>query len=735
MMRHWDDECEDAISSVTKYYLVDDDEKPVCYSVLPIQCREDQKPVPPDREIILHGYTSSGSQMVYKQFLLAFLGKAFTEDMDVGSVKKKTKHNVIDDWEESVEEETHTEVDDSVCAIVIMVVICDGECRRCFHATVADAGVDAKCESLGLSKAEIAVFRCSSCSCGHFYHAECVAELLYPVNEIESEKLQKIIAAGGSFTCPAHKCFKCKQEEDSLVHDLQFAVCRRCPKAYHRKCLLREIAFGYAEKLGLIQRVWDNLLPRNRILVYCLKHDIGKNQTTPIRNHIVFPNVAVKANVQSQSSQQKVPKRKRMNPEEFQKSISVKQRKPDELMAKRFSALRLDSSKRLSSGNASQMIRKDNTKSMIGHSYKQQKVPSSSISSEPPVDTGIEKRMKQLIEETARSISSSDIKKDYKFRAKQALSKVVNTANSLEKAEGSDRAVRKLEEGPSFEYSKDVIEPKILNQITQWKIVNASYTANDFTCLMKQRLEEAGINCSYEDYGVCKSETGPTAEKCDWLSVHQLPTPTKLIIVLNIPFGINSALADKCIDKALGFRPKLPVLFVPEDIKRLEKPEYKLVWEDTERLSSKSLHSSIGISDDEMKIWNSKSPLLQFWSRSDWFAKHKKIVERMPMNHNDSNVESEEEEENQEQEHHNEEVIISDPANEDHDDSPNKLCSMLPSIHAAAGENQSKIGNGNVKPSESKMPITGLLHFAPGPFIPYSQYKHSCCGWIDDDDE
>ncbi|XP_026421120.1 uncharacterized protein LOC113317196 isoform X2 [Papaver somniferum] len=54
------------------------------------------------------------------------------------------------------------------------------------------------------------------------------------------------------------------------------------------------------------------------------------------------------------------------------------------------------------------------------------------------------------------------------------MSKVVNTANSLEKTEVSDRAIRtplkKLEEGPSFEYSKDVIEPKILNQITQWKI-------------------------------------------------------------------------------------------------------------------------------------------------------------------------------------------------------------------------------------------------------------------------
>ncbi|RZC55898.1 hypothetical protein C5167_014742 [Papaver somniferum] len=95
-------------------------------------------------------------------------------------------------------------------------------------------------------------------------------------------------------------------------------------------------------------------------------------------------------------------------------------------------------------------------------------------------------RMKKLIEETAHSISSSDIKRDCKFRAKQAMSKVVNTANSLEKAEGSDRSVRtplkKLEEGPSFEYSKDVIEPKILNQITQWKVTGTLFDLAELGC-------------------------------------------------------------------------------------------------------------------------------------------------------------------------------------------------------------------------------------------------------------
>ena len=31
----------------------------------------------------------------------------------------------------------------------------------------------------------------------------------------------------------------CKKGENKNFHDLQFAICRRCPKAYHRKCLPR----------------------------------------------------------------------------------------------------------------------------------------------------------------------------------------------------------------------------------------------------------------------------------------------------------------------------------------------------------------------------------------------------------------------------------------------------------------------------------------------------------------
>lgn len=83
------------------------------------------------------------------------------------------------------------------------------------------------------------VFPCISATCGHFFHPKCVSELLYPGDKCRSLELQKEIVAGESFTCPAHKCSVCKQGEDKKEFELQFAICRRCPRAYHRRCLPR----------------------------------------------------------------------------------------------------------------------------------------------------------------------------------------------------------------------------------------------------------------------------------------------------------------------------------------------------------------------------------------------------------------------------------------------------------------------------------------------------------------
>ncbi|KAL2496007.1 Protein ENHANCED DOWNY MILDEW 2 [Forsythia ovata] len=251
--------------------------------------------------------------------------KAFSEDIGTTS---KSGFIVDDDMiGENEDDDMSDEEDncfDTVCAICDnggTLLCCEGKCIRSFHPTVED-GADSVCSSLGYTNAEVEamknidfycknceykqhqcfacgelgssdessgaeVFRCVNGACGHFYHPGCVAKLLHNGNEAAAEELQRKIAAGEQFACPLHKCHVCKELEVKSVPNLQFAVCRRCPRAYHRKCLPSEIAFEDEDE-NIVQRAWEGLIP-NRILIYCLEHDIDEDLATPVRNHIKFP--------------------------------------------------------------------------------------------------------------------------------------------------------------------------------------------------------------------------------------------------------------------------------------------------------------------------------------------------------------------------------------------------------------------------------------------------------------
>ncbi|KAF9588559.1 hypothetical protein IFM89_013411 [Coptis chinensis] len=209
-------------------------------------------------------------------------------------------------------------------------------------------------------KSYVVVFHCVSATCGYFYHPECVAKLLHPMDDAVAEELQKRIFAGESFTCPAHKCHKCKQREDKDILGLQFAVCRRCPKAYHRKCLprysfvrvisvftalllflcgsvcecvlvlilvcMRKIAFEDLEEEDITTRAWDGLLPNNRVLIYCLKHEIDETLGTPIRNHITFPGIEEKK--KSHPSDLQLRKGKAVTERRFSDTEELPKKKP-----------------------------------------------------------------------------------------------------------------------------------------------------------------------------------------------------------------------------------------------------------------------------------------------------------------------------------------------------------------------------------------------------------------------
>ncbi|XP_042484448.1 protein ENHANCED DOWNY MILDEW 2 [Macadamia integrifolia] len=281
-----------------------------------------------DNMHVIRAAVQRDKKLAQSKYLLTFLEEKprkrnSVEDAPFGLDAKIRKFIVDDEDVEGDESDEENDLFDSVCAFCDnggTILCCEGRCLRSFHATRKD-GAESQCESLGLSKFEVEaitnflcancqykqhqcfacgklgssdkdsnaeVFHCASATCGHFYHPQCVAGLLHRGNEAKAQELQKKIAAGETFTCPVHKCLVCKQGENKEDTDLQFAVCRRCPKAYHKKCLPKEIAFEDSEDEDIIQRAWEDLLP-NRILIYCLDHGIDEDIGTPVRDHILFP--------------------------------------------------------------------------------------------------------------------------------------------------------------------------------------------------------------------------------------------------------------------------------------------------------------------------------------------------------------------------------------------------------------------------------------------------------------
>ncbi|KAM0876548.1 hypothetical protein ACQ4PT_036097 [Festuca glaucescens] len=212
-------------------------------------------------------------------------------------------------------------VTDNLCAICDnggKLLSCEGQCKRAFHPREKD-GIESNCETLGLTSAQLKeidhylckncefkqhqcfscgdlepsdgpnakVFQCYKASCGHFYHPSCIAKLLEPDDTDGACMLEKKIAAGMSFTCPAHWCSKCGKMEDSAQIAQWLAVCRRCPVSYHKKCLPSDISFE--RKHGRRIRAWQ--LDDRRVIIYCGHHKIEKTTGTPHRDHVKLPSI------------------------------------------------------------------------------------------------------------------------------------------------------------------------------------------------------------------------------------------------------------------------------------------------------------------------------------------------------------------------------------------------------------------------------------------------------------
>ncbi|CAN8265759.1 unnamed protein product [Cochlearia groenlandica] len=590
---------------------------------------------------------------------------------------------------------------DTVCSICDnggYILCCEGSCLRSFHPTIAD-GIDTACESLGFTdknqvhalrtylcdnclykqhqcyacgqlgssdeNSSQEVFPCSASNCGHFYHPKCVAKLLYADDQIKSEELQAKIAARDSFYCPLHICKVCKLREDKNLYGLHFALCRRCPTAYHRKCLPWEITSEFNCNEETFQRTWEKLLPYNRILIYCLNHEIEKQLFTPTRDHLIFPDVSgtrrtfshglapVKENVPSRVTDPK-------HHEDLFTRLGVKEyRKPkksfrvDDYLARR----KMDS---------------------IGKKISKEEGPYASVKPNR-VDKDKGQRVMAIIDEVEFSFNYDEFIKSRGaathvkcYHSGYDISKNITMGLVQTHVNAARAALKMFKQGRS-EAARAIFDPDILLQLMKHKrkleiylspflhgprytsfgrhftkldkleriverlhwyvqsgdtVVDFCCGSNDFSCLMKEKLEETGKSCFFKNFDLIPPKNNFNFEKRDWMSVkrEELPDGSRMIMGLNPPFGYRASLANSFIRKALEFRPKMLILIVPSETKRVDEVAgYELIWEDSNILSGMSFYlpGSIDVNDKMIEQWNNIPPPLYLWSRRDWSRSHK----------------------------------------------------------------------------------------------------------------
>ncbi|CAL4987956.1 unnamed protein product [Urochloa decumbens] len=250
------------------------------------------------------------------------------DDSDYDDIDKSDYHDNSDNSSEDDSRDGDTCKDsgvDLICALCDdggNIISCVGQCKRSFHPRKKD-GRESRCKTLGYSSAQLKVFKCNNQNCGHFYHPKCVAKLLEPDNSDDDGycELTKRIMAGMPFTCPMHWCFKCGRMEDITLEEMQFALCRRCPKSYHIKCLPRAISFETKGK-NIKRRAWEL---SGDVIIYCLDHKICKPTGNAKRGHIKFPHMPniIEVRDLSEKKGKMVGKRKRSIGQCLKKSSKV----------------------------------------------------------------------------------------------------------------------------------------------------------------------------------------------------------------------------------------------------------------------------------------------------------------------------------------------------------------------------------------------------------------------------
>ncbi|KAJ7566270.1 hypothetical protein O6H91_02G095200 [Diphasiastrum complanatum] len=603
------------------------------------------------------------------------------------------------------------DVGDNVCAICDDggdIICCDGPCLRSFHATkVAAAKSASQCVSLGFSiheVKEIAKFYCWNCQykqhqcfvcgqlgssegpskevfvcdvalCGRFYHPACAADLLV-VKEEQAAFIARMQTGVEAFSCPLHKCMKCKKGDMKGSEETRLYGCRRCPRAWHKQCISDKITFYDGEDEPGI-RGWEMDGTR---FIYCLRHEIDDELGTPLRDHLVFPNghklgaskdLSLKKDRKVTGAGTSLSSVERARPIKRVSDTTPTTKK----LESRVSFKELDKFKKpppVPISHTPVAKKKSTIDTAVITTIKAKKAPTYN-------EDEIKNMLDSLVELSKKAVTSETVSaklmvpfiyQEHTTSVKKSISlgKLESVLHALSKAREClikggieeaecifpEESIRVIERSKnklrvylapvlhgmrytSFgrHFTKIDKLKEVVNRLHWYvnpgdMVVDFCCGANDFSRFMFEKLEQSGKKCEYKNFDIIQPKHGFNFIKKDWLKVqrHELPPGDRLVMGLNPPFGVKAQLANTMVDHVLTFKPKIIILIVPKETRRLESNGYECIWEDPYLLSGQAFYfpGSVDINDKALSQENLDAPPLYLWSRGDWAARHRKIA-------------------------------------------------------------------------------------------------------------
>lgn len=460
------------------------------------------------------------------------------------------------------------------------LLLCEGRCMRSFHAKclrMEAAEYDAltaspnpwhcpacvtgmhacfRCGQVGSLSAAVEaqrVHKCGVFECTRFYHLACAGP-----------------GAAPGFECPLHRCCVCQRPGSQAQGDV--IPCRRCPVGYHVGC----IPLAMIQSVEPFRRVWlsnkhlPEGAPPSRVdgsLVYCLKHDGAAwpaGSGAPPEVHFqesVLHSCAQALVLQTCAPHRCLGCRAKLRPAAAaRESCGARGKAWGDAVEAAFKAV-------VAARTAAPSLA-DLRDGLGGPAnYKRRRCQHT-----------IGEQQLQLLETTvadAQRLKASG-------RPAEALAKLDGTVRRILDTSFAQLRVAFAPFNFSCRYTsygRHFTRPSVLQDVSNRlalflrhgdTAVDSSCGANDWLPSVRKAAADVGIFSlkfrAFDIFTPANKDPGPVVVQ-DWFEISHADlgyaSGDSLVIGLNPPFGVQNALAEQFITKAVEFRARLIVLIVP----------------------------------------------------------------------------------------------------------------------------------------------------------------------------